>query len=161
MRKIMLFGATVAVVLATFGAYSVASADGGGSAQVIRLRGVTVQEAEIDNGEEGFGLGDGFVESDDLYDRTGALVGRLGVSCDVTRFVDAEEDSLVDLECNAGLKLAAGTIEVQGLVTFSDDSGPSFSVAVVGGTGAYRNAHGELQVRDLSETETEYTIRLT
>ncbi len=44
---------------------------------------------------------------------------------------------------------------MQGLVTFSEQGSGRFQLAITGGTGRYRTAHGEVFVR---ETEDEDTV---
>ena len=62
--------------------------------------------------------------------------------------------------CVATLRLRGGQITLQGLVPFSEtDMGP-FTVAVTGGTGAYRGVSGEMTVRSLSDTRELYILRL-
>ena len=55
--------------------------------------------------------------------------------------------------------LPKGQITVQGLTTFTD--GPStFKLAITGGTGSYRTAHGVLIVDQTSEEESLLTFRV-
>jgi hypothetical protein len=54
-------------------------------------------------------------------------------------------------------QLPDGQITVQGLVTFT---GEPFTLAVTGGTGPYREAAGEVQVTEVSETESLIQLRL-
>ena len=63
------------------------------------------------------------------------------------------------LQFVATAELPRGQITVQGLATFTD--GPStFRLAITGGTGRYRTAHGVLIVEEISETEDRLTFRL-
>ena len=51
-----------------------------------------------------------------------------------------------------------GQLTAQGLATLTETSPQPFTLAITGGTGAYRTAHGQLQVAQVSETESRYTL---
>ena len=62
-------------------------------------------------------------------------------------------------QCVATLSLRRGQITLQGLVEIQGegDMGP-FTVAITGGTGAYRGAGGEARIRGVSPTRTVYKL---
>ena len=122
--------------------------------QVIHLVVRAAQEAELDLGEEGFGLGDQLVFSETLF-RDGKKVGVSGGACQFT-FVATDSSKLL-ANCVATLSLPRGQVTVQGLLNFAEE-GP-FVVAITGGTGAYRTAHGQMRIA-LGETEDRYTLHL-
>jgi hypothetical protein len=63
------------------------------------------------------------------------------------------------LQCVATLSLPKGQITVQGLPTFTE--GPaSFFLAITGGTGAYKTAHGQVKVVQVSDVESRLTLFL-
>ena len=124
--------------------------------QVIRLTSVTVDEADVDVGEPGDSLGDYFVFTDDLF-RDGEKVGILGVVCTAVR----SEPEAFAIHCVGTAQLPRGQITVQGLVTFSEATeGEPVRVAITGGTGRFRTAHGVLTIREVSETEDRLTFRV-
>jgi hypothetical protein len=110
--------------------------------QVIHLVSKSIQEVELDLGEPGTSLGDQFVLSNNLF-RDGKKVGTSGGTCSITFFT--EDFSTLTANCVLTLSLPRGQITVQGLVSFTDPHPPV--VAITGGTGAYRTAHGEMKVR--------------
>lgn len=133
------------VALATFlFATGVANAHGGGK-QSLRLVATEVQSDFLDLGATGPSLGDELVISESLA-RRGRDVGTSGVVCTVTHAM-APYDVLT-FQCVATLSLRRGQITLQGLIEVQgeDDPGP-FTVAITGGTGAFRGAGGEAVVR--------------
>jgi hypothetical protein len=80
-----------------------------------------------------------------------------GVVCTVTHAM-APYDVLT-YNCVGTLSLRRGQITAQGLleVQGEDDTGP-WTVAITGGTGAYRGASGEIRVRG-TDAGNNYTVR--
>ena len=116
-----------------------------------------MQEAEIDLGEPGESLGDQFVTSSDLF-RGDKKVGVDGVVCTLVRL---EPMVSATAECVATAEFRKGQITVQGLLTFTEETeGEPFRLAITGGTGKYREAHGELKVVEVSETESRLTFKI-
>jgi hypothetical protein len=160
------------VVLAlalTLGAVSLVSNAAGGGTQdsktlVIDLTSRTAQEADLDLGATGPSIGDRFVFSDDLF-RGGQKVGISGVECIAVRSQPSpvppgQEPTSLTISCVGTLRLPEGQVTVQGLVTFSEESGPSFDLAITGGTGAYRTAHGQLTVTEGEDEDAPDQLRL-
>jgi hypothetical protein len=164
MRRKLPLGVLVILVLAvvTLPAASASSSQASSSArddndvEVIRVTGVTVDEAILDLGAPGDSLGDQFVETDDLF-RGGEKVGFLGLHCTAMR-----QEPMVSftLQCVATAELPRGQITVQGLVTFTETAQEPIRVAITGGTGRYRTAHGVLTVREISVSEDLLTFRI-
>ena len=157
-RKLTLCAAVVAAGALAVPALGPTFATGDGSDLTIRLKAVTVSAAELDLGEEGFGVGDQFVFADDLFrlDK-GRPTGEDGGSCTVVRADQAAQTSTVN--CVATFSFPRGQVTVQGLVTFTAQERP-FTVAVTGGTGRYQGVGGEAHIQPLSETETRVTLKL-
>ena len=107
----------------------------------------------VDLGAPGFSIGDQLVFSDRILDRAGRQVGVEGGVCSITAVLAAG----FQVHCAGTVSLPGGQIAFQGLVTDT----PEKRMAVVGGTGRYRTAAGELTVLELGENEAgTLTIRL-
>jgi hypothetical protein len=163
MRRRLPLGVLAILVLAvaSLPAASASSSQAGSSAgddndvEVIRVIAVTVQENFLDLGEPGDSLGDQLVFTTDLL-RRGEKVGIGGVHCTVVRL---EPMVSATTQCVATAELPRGQLAGQGLLTFTE--GPStFRLAITGGTGRYRTAHGVLVVQEISETEDRLTFRI-
>lgn len=122
----------------------------------LRLVATTLQEEFVDVGAPGPSLGDHLVFSEVLRHR-GREVGTSGVVCVITEAVPPY--TVVTFHCVGTLSLRRGQITLQGLIEVQgeDDPGP-FTVAITGGTGAFRGASGEAIVRDVSDTRTIYKL---
>jgi hypothetical protein len=135
---------------------SVASTDNKDRVQVIHLVARADQETFLDLGEQGNSLGDQMVFSDNLF-RGGKKVGISGATCTLVRLVPRVS---VTFQCVVTLSLPRGQITVRGLVSFPEADQTPFFVAITGGTGAYRTAHGEVKVTIVSETLERLTLHL-
>jgi hypothetical protein len=157
--KLGMYGVVMALVAAAVLAVgaTVAAAHGKERQQTLRLVATDVQSEYLDVGAEGPSLGDRLVISETLA-RRGRDVGTSGVVCTVTGAEPPYE--VVTFQCVATLSLRNGQITLQGLIEVQgeDDRGP-WTVAITGGTGAYRGAGGEAVVRDVSDTKTIYKLR--
>ncbi len=155
LRSVLVFLLAVAAIMVAPASSSRGGEDEG--VQVIRVTEVSGQEANLDLGEPGDSLGDQFVFSNDLV-RHGKKVGTDGGVGTVVRL-----ESMVSatLQFVATAQLPKGQITVQGLVTFTEaNEGEPFELAITGGTGRYKAAHGVLTVDEVSETETLLTFRI-
>jgi hypothetical protein len=150
----------VALTSLAFGAIGAgdAAADHKGKAP-LRLVAIEKQSEFVDLGTPGPSLGDELVFSETLR-RRGHEVGTSGGVCTVTEVV-APYDVLT-FQCLATLSLRKGQITLQGLVEVQgeDDPGP-FTVAITGGTGAYRAAGGHARIRDTAPNRSVYKLFLT
>jgi hypothetical protein len=142
MRKKLTLSAIIVLLLAIASVMvASAAADDDGKIQLISK---VVQEAEVDIPPTGeFGIGDGFVFSDDLFEGS-KQVGESGGQCTFVRLDEIAQSATI--QCVATLSLPKGQITVQGLITFVGEDDAPFVVAITGGSGAYKNAHGELRV---------------
>ncbi len=163
--RIKLAVAAIAAAILAVGGVTLASAHSNGSSdghggKVIKLFAVTVQTEHIDLGAQGFSLGDEDVFSDDLFTKKGGTeVGVDGGVCTVVRVIDAKTPSGT-AQCLVTASLPGGQITTQGLFTFTDQPPAPFQLAITGGTGAYKNARGQVTVELLSETEANYTLEV-
>jgi hypothetical protein len=148
--------AIVALGVLVFGS-ALAMADGKGKKQTLRLVGKEIQSEFVDVGTTGPSLGDQIVFSETLKFR-GREVGVSGGVCTATEVVPPYD--VITFQCVATLSLRKGQITLQGLVEFQgeDDPGP-FTLAITGGTGAFRGAGGEAVVRFPREGRTIYKLR--
>ncbi|MEU2230262.1 hypothetical protein ACH4A8_25130 [Streptomyces vietnamensis] len=93
-------------------------------------------------------VGDHPVFADDLYKTKGGdTVGRDGVACAVVRISGDQ----VDMNCVGTILLnggPGGQLAAQALTTFdtSNDTPAAYDLAVTGGTGDFKNAHGYIRV---------------
>jgi hypothetical protein len=165
MRTKLILGAVVAALLATASVPLTAAGDGSdgqrghkGDVLVIDLTANLLQEALIDERDEGPSVGDRFIFSDDIV-RDGKSVGTDGIDCVVVLIVPgkdpAGEPERVAAQCTASLSLPEGQITAQGLVDFTQTEQ---TIAITGGTGTYRTAHGEVHVTDVSDEVANYRL---
>ncbi len=127
----------------------------GKKVQILNLTTRTAQEAELDLGPTGFGVGNRFVFSDNVF-RGDQQVGVLGGECTTTRIEPSplpqgQEPTSSTVNCVASIQLPKAS-HAAGARDFQRQSGSSFAVAITGGTGAYCTAHGEARITE-SENE--------
>ena len=125
--------------------------------QSLRLVAEEIQSEYVDVGATGPSLGDQLVFSETLF-RRGNEVGESGVVCTVVQVTPPYD--VVTFHCVGTLSLRRGQITLQGLIEVQgeDDRGP-WTVAITGGTGAYRGAGGEARVRQRDDDTSVYTLR--
>jgi hypothetical protein len=121
---------------------------------VVELLAVHTQFADLDLGAAGPSQGDQVIFADDLSSR-GERVGTNGGVCTAV----AGTPTATTLQCVVTLSLPQGQVAAQGLVTFHHgDEGPASVIAVTGGTGAFRAAHGELRLQTIDNLRTRITL---
>jgi hypothetical protein len=160
MPQKLILSAILALLLAV-ASVSLAFAGGGGSngdkngddVRILEVTTRTLQEAEVDSPPAGDSVGDRFVFSEAVF-RDGERVGMTGGDCVLVLFRPggdpAGEPETFLAQCLATVSLPQGQITVQGLVDFARPGGGPFTLAVTGGTGAYRTAHGEVEITEES-----------
>ena len=146
---------TVGVMLAVVAAVWTGAGTASGGTSIHVVYGPEAKVAFLDQNRPGLRLGDSLAARGPLFDpASNQQVGSAHLSCWVARTL-IRNHGLYD--CTYLLKLADGTITLQGL----DPHGPGSSpFAVTGGTGAYRDARGDAVFTD-SETATDMEISLT
>ena len=122
---------------------------------------LTAKESQytlLDLGTTGYSHGDQLIFADDLL-RGGRTVGEDGRTCTIVRL---QAGPRVTVHCTATLHLdGQGQIAAQGLLVFSGTEPPkSYSLPVVGGTGDFKGARGEVRVDEVTEHEDRYAIHL-
>jgi hypothetical protein len=146
--RAFVFLAALLVTTLSFASFASAHTD---DVKVLHLRGVQVESQLVDVAPKGPepSLGDSFVLSENLL-RDGHKVGISGVVCTFVRLQHPPSA----VECVITARLGSDQLTVQGL---SFDQ-PRNVFAITGGTGRWRNAGGQVVVRDVSETESDITL---
>ena len=156
--KFALYAAVLAIAaLGVLVSSSAAAADHKGK-RTLRIVAVENQFEFLDLGTPGPSLGDQFVFSEVLF-RRGREAGVSGGACTATEVTPPYD--VLTFHCVATLSLRRGQITLQGLIEVQgeDDPGP-WTVAITGGTGAFRSAGGEAVIRGVSPRRTVYKLRL-
>jgi hypothetical protein len=146
--KAFIFLAALLVTTLSFASFASAHTD---NVTVLRLTTVMVESHLVDVAPTGGppSLGDTLVVSDNLF-RAGRRVGFAGFVCTVVRI----QHPPFAYQCQAIARIGGDQLTVQGLA-FDQ---PSNVLAITGGTGRWRNAGGQVVVRDVSETESDITL---
>jgi hypothetical protein len=161
---VSVLGALFAITSASLAAFADNQArhDDNARARILKVTLTNSHETDLDLGAAGPSVGDRFSVFGDVV-RNGTRVGTGGYEC-VTLLYRAGPDpagppAAQTDQCTGTLALREGQITVQGLV---DRTGPvPITIAVTGGTGAYRTAHGELQTSGPNQAGDEpITLRL-
>lgn len=146
----------VALAVLAFGSVP-AAADGKGKGETLRLV-ATETGAFVDLGAPGPSLGDEIVFSA-VFEARGREAGTGGGVCTALEVIPPY--TTITYQCVATLGLRRGQITLQGLFEFQGDGDMSpFTVAITGGTGAYRGAGGEARIRPVSASVRIYELRL-
>jgi hypothetical protein len=158
MQRKLIAGAVLALLLAlTSVSFAFAGSDPKGDTNGAKVRVLHVtlknsQETDLDLGASGPSVGDRFSVFGELF-RNDKRVGVAGYECVTLLFRPgpdpADPPVAATDQCTGSLSVPNGQITVQGLV---DRTGPvPVTIAITGGTGAYRTAHGELQTSGPNE----------
>ncbi len=164
MRKVSL--AVAAALVLVMASVTLASASGPSSEtkstatqspQVFELLSRTIQRTDLDLGKKGFGQSDQFIFHDLLF-RDGNRVGTADGACQFT-YVTPQRAAI---NCVVTLSLPQGQLTIQGVSTFPTTGiQPPFFIAITGGTGAYKTAHGQVRVAPLrAPTDVKLTVHL-
>jgi hypothetical protein len=159
MRKFAVIGATLALLAGSTAAMSIASASAApknaptSSVKVLHLVSKQKSLKFIDLGKKGPSPGDEVIEITADF-QNGKRVDRSVLNCVLITIIGRTMDVL----CHGDLVFKDGQVEFQGETNFHTP----FSVAVIGGTGAYQNVGGQLTLeRTLPGTTTDVeTLRL-
>jgi hypothetical protein len=103
-------------------------------------------------GEGDISPGDTFYGVSRLYSPKGRPIGRDQVMC---AFVDRRGFA----ECGATVILARGSIHLRAGLRFTEGPG-KFTVAVIGGTGAFEGVRGSSLITDRGNGRSDFTMRL-
>lgn len=113
----------------------------------------------IDRKPTGLSQGDQQVLAVDLL-HAGTKLGEESSICMVSR-VEANGASTV--HCTGVESLPGGQITTEGTINYGPNEFPKadpYSLAIKGGTGKYRTAHGEIRIQELTATEWQITLRI-
>ncbi|MFF8790412.1 hypothetical protein [Streptomyces sp. NPDC015125] len=125
--------------------------------EVFQLVAKQTQGGFVDvDGSGGPSLGDEYVVSGNLF-RGSSAAGTYSEICTLTRFVPTDQ---FDLQCAADLSLSQGQLTVQGRFTVTTAGPGNIDLAITGGTGRYRTAHGYIHAVNATDTETHFTVHL-
>ena len=141
MRRTLIIGAAVALLLALIGGTAWATTADRDRTRTIKLDVEFSPFFLADIGDQGPSLGDATIFSDKLL-QGGKQVGQQGGSCTI---VDVQN---AGVNCVGTVKLRDGQLTYQGLVS----SDPTKELVVTGGTGAYAAARGEVTVRAVDDS---------
>ena len=146
--RVFIFLAALLGTTLSFASFASAHTD---DVKVLHLRGVQVESQLVDVALKGPepSVGDSFVLSENLL-RDGKKVGISGVVCTFVRLQHPPSA----VECVITARIGSDQLTAQGL---SFDQ-PRNVFAITGGTGRWRNAGGQVVVRDVSETESDITL---
>lgn len=97
------------------------------------------------------GVGDQDLFSDDLRDKAGNVAGRSSAVCITTSPFAGDPNRPLPQRganlCTIGFALKDGKITVSGIVTDDDFASGVLTIPIVGGTGKYRSATGQLETK--------------
>ena len=120
-------------------------------AKTLRLAAVTIQSTTLDLGTPGLSQGDESILTRELF-LDGNKVGTAQLVATVTLVARADSQS----QTVATFSLPDGQLTAQGLVTASQTA--NRVAAITGGTGAYRQAGGEVTVTRTGPTTADITL---
>jgi hypothetical protein len=135
-----------------------AHADRHGNGGDFQLTGKTLAVKQVDLGEPGPSLGDQQVITMDVFAGPKRL-GESHVVCTMVRS-DAATHAFT-AQCENLTHLPAGDIAASGLVTSAQEETSPFTQAITGGTGAYKQAHGQLTISEAGPQPATLTFDLS
>ncbi|MGW7048264.1 allene oxide cyclase barrel-like domain-containing protein [Streptomyces avermitilis] len=124
--------------------------------EVFNLTARPTQINNVDVPPPGNSQGDELIVTGDLI-RSNATVGRFDEVCTTTRTGLFDTS---DLQCQITLSLPLGQITVQGVFAITGVGPGDITLAITGGTGLYRTAHGFIHAVNTSGAETQLTVHL-
>lgn len=129
----------LAAALAVGGTSIAAAGDDDHDGRTIRLTAKNAGLSIVENGQPGLNRGDRAVVAGDLF-QGGQKVGEAALDCVVIR----ADGPRLQNQCVSSMTLPDGELAFEGLVAVDISAATSGTVAVVGGTGRYRRAQGEV-----------------
>ena len=129
----------LAAALAVGGTSIAAAGDDDHDGRAIRLTAKNAGLSIVENGQPGLNRGDRAVIAGDLF-QGGQKVGEAALDCVAIR----ADGTRLQNQCVGSMTLPGGELAFEGLVAVDISAANSGTAAVVGGTGRYRRAHGEV-----------------
>jgi hypothetical protein len=159
MFKKAIVGAAIAAALTAAGATaavaSSATPASGHRSQTIHLTARQTQARLLVLAAPGHGpVGNQILTTDDIYRQA----GKVGQDATVCQVMADLGQAGARFQCVATVSLPEGQLTVQGLATSTETGNQPFTLAITGGTGAYRTAHGQAQITPVSQTDQHYTL---
>jgi hypothetical protein len=148
--------AASAAAVATIAATSVTASAGTPSSGTFTVRAYHTSDTGIDLGKPGYSVGDQDLGADRLM-RNGERVGWMAVSCTTSRLGHTSEDQL----CEFVLHLAGSQLTSAGAVRSGEGGPGTFTLPILGGTGRYRTATGQLAITATDGPYVPITISLS
>lgn len=127
-----------------------------GHEKVLHLTARATQITGVDLPPPGTSQGDELIVAGDLL-KSNTTVGGFDEVCAMTRIGPNNTNTL---QCQITLSLPKGQITVQGVFTISNSGPGDITLAITGGTGKYRTAHGFVHAVNTSQTDTDLTVHL-
>lgn len=119
------------------------------------------QQAALDLGAAGPGPGDEFIFSADLFDHAGGTkLGRVGGRCTT---VGVSATTTGEVLCTAIFVLDRGQVTTEGLLdgaALFGGGGQTLTYPITGGSGTYRNAHGDATVQATNQTDANFVLNV-
>ena len=134
----------IALPILALGA-TTAHADKHGDGGDFKLTGKVLGVEQVDLGKAGPSVGDQQLITMDVFAGPKRL-GESHVVCTMVRFDATTHASIA--QCENLTHLPTGDIAASGLVTSAQEETTPFTQAITGGTGAYKQAHGQLTVSE-------------
>ena len=133
LRRLFSTGGAAAIVGFVLGGVSLASGNGGSADREFVLIERQVSQHFVDLGAAGLTVGDHAVFRSVFTTPGRARAGDIDVVCTLVR--------RAAVHCDATARLRGGTLELSGRFNVTS---PDVRLAIIGGTGAFDRAHGEL-----------------
>jgi hypothetical protein len=153
MKKILPLTAVLALGLA-----GTSIAQPGSHDHDLVLKGKVLAVKQIDLGDPGFSIGDQQIITMDVFAGP-KRVGESHVVCTQVR-ADAATHAFI-AQCENLTHLPNGDIAASGLVTSAQEETTPFIQAITGGTGAFKQAHGQLTVDEAGPQPATLTFDLS
>lgn len=149
-KKRMLRRAVVGIVAMALGTVAFSARASGGNALTLYQH--DTDQAFLDLGAPGRGVGDQYIFGGDLFDRQGGTkVGRSAGHCATS--------TPSEMLCAASLSITDGQITLEGLVDIPAlSSSQPVAFAVTGGTGRHRKASGTVTITIVPGVPTDATV---
>ncbi|MGW3152369.1 dirigent protein [Streptomyces sp. NPDC001177] len=128
----------------------------GDKEEVIRLTAVATQATSLDFPAAGPSQGDELIVAGSVLQNS-TTVGTYDETCTTTRTGSGDSSTV---QCVVTLTLPKGKITVQGAFPITSTGPGDITLAITGGTGAYRTARGYVQAVNTSSTETQVTLHV-